>query len=515
MAKTPSEKLYRLIRSLTPAEKRYFRLFVRGKAERDSKYLMLFDLMAGMESFDDTVCCNKIYKNQPVESRKYSELKAYLYDLVLKSLQSYDEQSSIEYKLNHLLQSVSVLFKRGFYDDCRELLYKATKIATQYECFTHLLEIIRWEKHIAYTRMDVDFLHKQFDQLQFAETRALDQLRNNAAYRKLFFQVYTTIKREALHRGEERMARLQNLVRHELLSDPDKALSYKARVLYYRTLNLYYYAALEPEQFYESGKKMIELLESQPHFLRENLADYIAALSNFILSSGLLGRYEEVRATLEKLRILTPITEDDRRKIHRQYYTNKFVLCIFTGAFEEGRLEMDRCQAEAGQFDPHDYETASFYFQYCCICFGCGDFSGALDHLNQWLNQPRTVEREDLQSLARILSLILHFEMGNSVLLESLLRSATRFLQKKNRLYDLERRFFHFMSELMRAPSARDQQRAFQKMKEDLNELSTLPDARALLQTFDLVAWLEGKISGCSFAEAVQTKWRQRALTAD
>jgi len=515
MAKTPSEKLYRLIRSLTPAEKRYFRLFVRGKAERDSKYLLLFDLMAGMESFDDTVCCNKIYKNQPVESRKYSELKAYLYDLVLKSLQSYDEQSSIEYKLNHLLQSVSVLFKRGFYDDCRELLYKATKIATQYECFTHLLEIIRWEKHIAYTRMDVDFLHKQFDQLQFAETRALDQLRNNAAYRKLFFQVYTTIKREALHRGEERMARLQNLVQHELLSDPDKALSYKARVLYYRTLNLYYYAALEPEQFYESGKKMIELLESQPHFLRENLADYIAALSNFILSSGLLGRYEEVRATLEKLRILTPITEDDRRKIHRQYYTNKFVLCIFTGAFEEGRLEMDRCQAEAGQFDPHDYETASFYFQYCCICFGCGDFSGALDHLNQWLNQPRTVEREDLQSLARILSLIIHFEMGNSVLLESLLRSATRFLQKKNRLYDLERRFFHFMSELMRAPSAREQQRAFQKMKEDLNQFSTLPDARALLQTFDLVAWLEGKISGCSFAEAVQTKWRQRALTDD
>lgn len=507
MAKTPSEKLYRLIRSLTPAEKRYFRLFVRGKPERDSKYLLLFDLMANMDVFDDELCCNKIYKNQPVESRKYSELKAYLYDFVLKSLQSYDEQSSVEYKLNHLLQSVSVLFKRGFYDDCRELLHKAAKIASHYECFTHLLEIVRWEKHLAYTRMDVDFLHKQFDQLQFAETRALDQLRNFAAYRKLFFQVYITLKREALHRSEDRMTQLQNLVKHELLQDPENALSYKARVLFYRTFNIYHYAALEPDAFYDSGKKLIALLESQPHFLRENLADYIAALNNFILSCGLLGRYDEVRLALEKLRDLSPITEDDRRKIHRQYYTNKFVLCIFTGAFEEARHEMERCQKEAEQFDPHDYETASFYFQYCYICFGCNDFSGALDHLNHWLNQPRTVEREDLQSLARILSLILHFEMGNSVLLESLLRSATRFLQKKNRLYDLERRFFQLMSELLRAASTQEQQFAFKKMKTDLAHFSALPDARVLLQTFDLEAWLDAKIKGQSFAFVVHAKW--------
>ncbi|MBK6929844.1 MAG: hypothetical protein IPH12_02910 [Saprospirales bacterium] len=507
MAKTPSDKLYRLIRGLTPAEKRYFRLFIRGRPERDSKYLQLFDAIAGMDAFDDEALCAAIYHNQPVESRKYSELKAYLYDLLLKSLQAFDEQHSVEFRLNHLLQSVAVLFKRGHYGACQELLHKATKIARQFECFTHSLEIIRWQKHLAYTRMDVDFLHKQFEQLQFAESRAMDQLQNLAAYRKLFFQVYTTIKREALHRGEERMARLRALVQQALLANPDQALSYKARVLYYRALNLYYYAASERGQFYDSGVKLIGLLESHPHFLKESLSDYIAALSNYILSCGLLERYDEVDTALEKLRHIRPLTEDDRRKVHRQYYTNKFVLCIYTGAFEEGRREMERCLDEADEFDAHDYETASFYFQFCCICFGCGDFGGALGYLNEWLNQPRTLVREDLQSLARILSLILHFEMGNTVLLESLLRSATRFLQKKNRLYDLERRFFQFMSELMRAPAGREQQRAFRKMQEDLAGLSALPGARALLQTFDLEAWLDSKIKGYTFATAVRTKW--------
>lgn len=510
MSKTPSDKLFRLIRGLTPVEKRYFHVFVGGKVGQTSKYVQLFDAISEVDTFDDEALRRKIYQNNPVESKKFSELKAYLYDLILKSLQAFDEQHSVDFRINHQLQSVAVLFKRGHYDACQDLLRKAAKTARHYECFTHLLEIVRWEKHLAYTRMDVDFLHKQFDQLQFTEKRAMEQMRNVAQYRNLFFQVYTTIKRDALHRGEERMERLQNIVQHDLLRDLEHAQSHTARVLYYRTLNLYFYAASEREQFYDTGLKMIELLESQPHFLTENLADYIAALSNFILSCGLLERYDEVRIALDKLRKIKPLTADDRLKIHRQYYTNKFVLCIFTGDFEEGRREMDRCQSEAGRLDPHDYETASFYFQYCCICFGCGDYNGALGYLNEWLNQPRTVEREDLQSLARILALIIHFEMGNTLLIESLMRSATRFLQKKNRLYDLERRFFHFISELMRVPTERERQHAFQKMRDDLAQLSDWPGARALLQTFDLDAWLDAKISNRAFAASVKTKWDEK-----
>jgi len=509
MAKTPSDKLYRLVRSLSPTEKRYFRIYIGQKSEGESQYQyqQLFEAIAAMEVFDEAALKCKIYKNQPPEGKKYSELKAYLYELILKSLQSFDEQQSVEYRLNHLLQSVAVLYKRGHYDDCHDLLHKAAKLARQYESFTHLLEVIRWEKQLAYTRMDVDFLHKQLEQLQFEEDRVLEQLRNSADYRRAFFQVYTTIKREAQQRGFDRAARLQSLVNQEVFEDPDQAKSHKARVTYYRTLNLYHYAALEYDQFYETGKKLIDLIESQPHFLRENLSDYIAALSNLILSCGMLQRYDEVRVCLEKLRNLKPITEDDRRKIHRQYFTNKFALCSYTGEFEEARQEMERCLQEAAGFDSHDYETASFYFQFCTICLGCGDYDRALEYLNEWHNQPRSVEREDLQSLARILALILHFEMGNNVLLDSLLRSATRFLQKKNRLYGLERRFIQFMAELTRQPGLREQQVVFQKMRSDLQELVSSPAAKTVLQTFDLEAWLDAKIKGQTFAATVAEKW--------
>ncbi len=509
MAKSPSDKLYRLIRSLTPAEKRYFHVFI-GSAQAHSKYAQLFDTMASSAQFDDKAWCQHIYPDEPDSSQKYAELKTYLFDLVLKSLQAYDEERSAEFRLNHLLQSAAVLYRRGHYEACHDCLHKAEKLAQRYESFSHLLDVVRWQKHLAYTQMDVDLLHRQLDLLLRREREAATQLAEVIEYRSLFFQAYLLIKREALLHTEKGQEQLHNLRNHPLLQHPDQTRSHTARVLCYRTLNLCHYAAGERDAFYQSGKKLMELLESQPHFLRENQADYIAALSNYILSCGLTGKYEEVEKTLGKLRKIKPLTRDDALKIHRQYYTNRFALCIYTGAFEEGRREMELCQQEATFFAPHEYETASFYFQYCCISFGCADYNQALTYLNAWNNQPRTLEREDLQSLGRILAMILHFEMGNTLLLDSLLRSTAQLLRRKKRLYDLERRFFHGMSELLNAPDAAARRTVFQKMQQDIRQLSNQPEAYALLQTFDLAAWVEARLQGRSFAAVVRDKWKRQ-----
>ncbi len=507
MAKTPSDKLYRLIRRLTPAEKRYFQVFI-GSANASSKYAQLFEAMVNMEDFDDEALRRLIYPDEPQSRHKYSELKNYLFDLLLKSLQSFDEQGCIEFRLNHLLQSAAVLYRRGQYTACADCLHKADKLAQRHEAFAHQLDIIRWEKHLAYAQMDVDYLHKQLEALHLRERNTAAQLSEVLQYRQLFFQAYLIVKREALLRTPEGQTQLRALREHPLLQTPQQVRSHTAKVLSQRTLNLCYYAAGERQNFYHSNLQLVQLLESQPHFLRENLADYIAAMSNLILSCGLLGRYDEVEKHLAKLKKIKPITYDDALKIHRQYYSNKFALCIYTGAFEEGRREMRHCQQEAAAlFGSHEYETASFYFQYCCICFGCEDYDQALHYLRAWHNQPRTLEREDLQSLGRILGLVLHWEMGNTLLLESLLRSTAQLLRRKKRLYDLERRFFHGINELLHHPEAARQRAAFQKMQEDIRQLMSQPEAYALLQTFDLQTWVEAKVRGCSFAQVIREKW--------
>ncbi|MCS6929536.1 MAG: hypothetical protein NZM43_08585 [Saprospiraceae bacterium] len=513
MSKPPSDKLYRLVKSLTPAEKRYFRIFV-GRMQTPSKYMQLFEAIARSNHFDDEALRSEIYPDNGQGSQKYPELKAYLFDLILKSLQAYDESCRAEFRLNHLLQSTVVLYRRGLYDACEDCLSKAERLALQYESFAHLLEIIRWQKHLAYARMDVDLLHKHLNALLAREREIAEQLMEVLEYRNLFLQAYLLVKREALLHSPAGQQQLQALRQHSLLQTPGRTRSHTARVLFYRTLNLCHYAAGEREAFYESGKALVALLESKPHFLRENQADYIAALSNSILSCGLTGRYGEAERILNKLRKINPLTRDDALKIHRQYYTNKFALCIFTGAFEEARREMERCQQEAICFAPHEYETASFYFQYCYICFGCADYDRALTYLNAWNNQPRTLEREDLQSLGRILAMILHFEMGNTLLLESLLRSTAQLLRRKKRLYALEKSFLHSMSELLSAPDPAAQRIIFQKLQHSIRCLLSHSETQALLQTFDLEAWIEAKLENRSFASVVRDKWRRQGAAS-
>ena len=119
MPKTPSNKLFQLIKSLTGSEKRYFKLFVRNSSEKTNKYIQLFEAIEAQSVFDDDFLRQTIYPNETIQSRKYSELKAYLYELILKSLQGYDEKTSVEYKLQNALQSIKVLYKRALFSDCK------------------------------------------------------------------------------------------------------------------------------------------------------------------------------------------------------------------------------------------------------------------------------------------------------------------------------------------------------------------------------------------------------------
>lgn len=506
MAKVPSDRLFLLIKSLTGAERRHFKIFVRGRTEKQSHYVELFDLIARRKRFNDAKFQKIIYPKGS-DSQKYSELKNYLYHLILQSLGTFDHKSSVDFRLNQFLQNILVLYKRGAYDDCLDQLKKARRLAQQYERLPFLLDIFKWEKQIAYARIDVDFLVHQLGKIGYEEQKVLEEIANVSFFRQKFYEVLAIVKREAVLRGEDRLAMLQSIMEDGRLWDADVALTHTARVYFFRIKNLYHYAVAEHEEFYDSGRSLIALLESQPHFLKDNLSDYIAALSNFILSCGFLKRYDEVRETLEKVQQIDPITLDDRLKVHRQYFTNKLVLCIFTGDFEEGKAEMSRHIDGIKKLPVEEQETASFYFQYFCICFGSGDFEQALDWLNQWLSQPKTTDREDLQSLARILELMLHFEMENHQLCESLLRSATRFITRRERYFALERGFMECMGNVLKtADAAYYEKQPFAVFLEDLQEIRQQPESKVLLQTFDLEAWLVAKSNGRSFAEVVRER---------
>lgn len=511
MPKTPSIKLFRLIKSLSGSEKRYFKLFVQRNGDSNNKYLQLFDAIDMQEEFSEEALKQQIYDGECVHSRKYSELKSYLYDIIVKSLQSYDEKTSVDYQLKGILLGVHSLYKRSLFDDCKQLLKKAKTLAYRYEEFLALLEILAWEKKIAYAETNIDFIDAQLADFVKEERKTLEQYAKVATYRNLFFNVYIDVRKGILKK-RNRNEDVAKLMQHPLLQ-PDKApSSHKEKILFHRIYAVVYYSLGDMEQFYEHSKLLIAAMEADSVFLKEDVSEYISALSNLSMSCGKLGKYDEVEACLEKLKAVTPSTLDDRLKIHRQYYAHKFRLCIEQGKFEEGLSTLQRHQEEAKRFDQHFFERSSFYFQYFYIYFGVGDYSQALKYLNYWLNLPKTVERQDLQGFARILNLVIHFEIGNSLLIDSILRSTYRFLKKRNHLNQLEKQVMDFIHATNKGMDRASLKNNFRKLKNSLAQLANIPAERAMLELFDLQAWLECKISDVPFADVVKAKYQQQAL---
>lgn len=508
--KTPSSRLYDLVKSLSSAERRYFRIFISSKGPTSNKYARLFDAISSSDTFDDEQLLMAVYGDEKAERQKYSELKAYLYELVIKSLQSYDESSSVDYRLKNQLLGVRALFKRSHFEDCKAILAKVKRTAADYEAFNVLVEVLDWEKRIAYAQTDISFLDRELKRITAEERDYLDKMTNISAYRNLFFKVLVSIRKD-VSRSEKQRQEFASMMEHPLMQDENAAYSFLAKVLYYRILSIFYFSSSNFESFYVSSQKLLGLMERNKRMLKEDVSEYISALNNHIISCGRLGKVEEVRSTLEKLNKIQPITADDEIKIHRLYYMNKFRLCISTGEFQEGEMELKRYLKTSGTIEKEQFFKTNFYFQYFCIYFGVGNFEEALNSLNEWLKMTENVERKDLQSLARILNLIIHYELGNTMLLESLLRSTYRYLNKANRLSDFERKMMNFIKEAGKPHSKKEMQQILETLKVDFENLSRQP-SYGVFDLFDIIAWLESKINGKPYAEVAKERFRQLSL---
>jgi hypothetical protein len=510
MAKTPSLKLFRLIKSLSPTERRYFKLKVNPTGDRSNKYASLFDEIYLQEEFDDEALQQIVYPNEKIESRKFSELKAYLYDSILNALQSYDEKSSVEYRLKGYLLDIKVLFKRTLYPECENQIAKAKKMATDFEEFTSLLELLRWEKELAYARTDIQFLDTELNRIRAEEKEALRQLEIQTVLRNLFLQLLVELRKD-VSRNEEQLKRLKSLSDHPYINVEPLNIGFWARVYRLRFISLYYFSISDLDNFYNSSKKLVETFEDKPDFLKEDVSEYISAINNHVISCGNLNKLDEVRENLEKLKQVKPITGDDQLKIHRQYYMNMFRLCIETGDFKKGLNELKNHQKEVDKFEKAAFEKGNFYFQYFTIYFANEEYEQALDYLNQWLNMSKNVERQDLQALARVINLIIHFEMKNYVLLHSLVRSAKRYLTKEKRIYKFEKHIMDFLGGIDEVTGRRERKEGFEKLKNQLQALRTEPIESNMMKYFDFKSWVESKLIGKSFSEVVANNFQKRS----
>jgi hypothetical protein len=161
------------------------------------------------------------------------------------------------------------------------------------------------------------------------------------------------------------------------------------------------------------------------------------------------------------------------------------------------------------KFNSNHFETSNLYIGYALIYFGVWQYEDALKYINLLLSQPKSNERQEFQIFARIINLIIHYELGNVILLDSLLRSTHRFLKKQQQIYPYEKLIVDFITLSIKIANKSELKEAFLNLKNSLEELQQNSTNLVLLHFSYIRAWVDSHITLQPFEKLVQEAYKK------
>lgn len=511
MSKSNSDKLYQLINALSKPEKRYFKVYTSKQGSDNNSYHVLFDAIDKLSEPDEVKLVKTLKKAN--FSNALPIAKTRLYNVILKSLDSYHSNSSIDAQLKKTLHCAEILYKKSLYAQSSKLLKGAKKLAYEHEKHTTLLEIFMWEKLLIekdnYENLTDD------DILEMMEENA-KAIRKIEAYNDLWgikSRLFNILNRQGKARSTEDLARFKNILDGTLVKKKKEDLYYQTTYLYNHIYSAYYFGVGDYKNSYKYLKENVEHIEENVERFNEEPNVYFSVLTNIVYIASQLNMYDDVFFYLDKLRALpstmdTKGNEDMDIKLFSSTYSIELTIYFLTGEFDKG-VEIIP-QVENGlmlyEHKLNSVRRAFFYFNIAIIYFGANDYNSSLKWINKLLNDININKSEDIYCFAQLVNLLIHIELDSNTLLPYALRSTQRYLSTRNRYYKFESTVLEFIGKLLKSTDAKSTKDHYATFVEQLKPLKEDSFEKAAFEYFDFISWAESKLSDKTFAEIKREK---------
>ncbi|MBI2270020.1 MAG: hypothetical protein HYU69_06620 [Bacteroidetes bacterium] len=502
MSKLGSSELFQLIKQLSKTEKRHFKVFAsRHVIGETNKYVKLFDIIDKQREFDESELLKERFITQ------LPQLKNRLNEIILKSLTIYYSNSSVDSRLHEFLQHIKVLFDKGLFGQCEKIIWKAKEMANKYEKHLQLLDLLKWEIELmrvqsfaGRTKMEINVLHHQMKVV-------MDKYKISNQYDYLISRISMLLNKEGILRDKTGLTSIEKLMQNPLLKSRDKARSFDSLRCFYLCYGFYYIMLDQVNNSYKYIVKLVGLFEKQPHQITQNQGQFISALNNLLVIQLRLKKFDEFSLTVKKLRAIITKSKHIKNKILYISNTLEIEMHIHRGQFNKGlELVIDIYEANFLK-SLNSRQKMVLHYNIAYIYFGCGNYSSANNFLNKILNDTTVSFKDIIYCIARILSIIVHFELRNDDLLKYAIISTIRFLHKRKRLYKFETAILNFLRKKeFRAYSRKKMVSGFKELQTELLDLSKDTFEARILEYFDFISWLDSKIENRSFAEIVKRK---------
>lgn len=497
----PTTELFDLIKSLTQTEKRYFKVSASTHFKGDdNKYLLLFDTIDEQEIYDEQKLREK-FKGEKF-TKQLHVAKNYLYNTILKTLRSYTSEKNKVVELQSLIRNIEILYDKSLFGQCRKLILRAKEIATDYDRFAELYQIIDLEKSLARSSAYADVKDEELNDLYQQQKSALEKLSNINDYWRLSTKAFLIKKKFGAPRNETERKFFTKLLDDPLLKNEKFALTYISKSIFHNIRGLYFHTLKDQKNLLKECKSMISLMESNPLLLKKD--NYISALYNLIIVQIDTEYYTEALETINKMRTVESTSDALNSRIFFTSYDTEVNVYLRSGEFKKGIGVIPEIESGLKTFRNKINQEAliTLFFNLAYLYFGAGKFDKALEWVNKILNDKDISLRRDVKGYARILNLLIHLELGNFDLIDSEIKSTKRFLENN----DLYTQTETLLLNMLRTYINEEESNRDELLEMLLHKLSKADNKNQGQDYFDFKAWLKGKIYNKPMSEVISTR---------
>jgi hypothetical protein len=506
---TISDNIFELIKSLSPSEKGYIKklssFHVRGA---QNQYIKLFDAIDRQTVYDEKELVRK-FKGESF-TNNFSVAKNYLYNYVLKGLEAYHKNARAD--IRSYLNQVEILENKNLSSHCEKLLEKARKLAMKYELFEMLEEVIDWEIQLYSRKTPNEKNNKLIISCYDELFDILHKKDVTLRYKKVSSLVYSKMHNKGQIRSLEETKEYRDIIEQSPGGTEHTLRNFKAKLYCLLANSNYYLNISDYERSYQYTSRILKLWEDNPHMIETNLYNFFGCLINKGVCELKFQKYAALNKTISKVDEYFKRFQPENNYLRLSLYNFKFYVSIFTGQQEQGleiANEIEK-QLNASRSQEEDKKARQlFHFGMSCLFVGIGDHKSANKHVNMVMNDFESDLRSDLFCFAHILSIIIHFELGNKELLEYRVKSTYRLLLKRNKLYKVESLILDFIKETIGViHTEEEQKKAFIDLRDKMVEATVSNRFEQIaLDYFDFISWLESKFEEGTFRDIKRAKF--------
>lgn len=418
------DSLLFLIQSLTPNERRYFKLYSNIQPG-DKNYLQLFDALENKERYDAAELSKELKRTK----RQITDDKYYLTKNLLQSLRNYDSESTQLMQLMNDRENVRILFRRRCFDLALDFADKALERATYLEAF----EIVD----------DLLMLHSrcQIIMSRYARDLNLTRLRhkNNERLQELFAMMEHSNEARKLSGQGAKPGMFDKLLKNPLLKgDVNDLLSLRSKLLYYEVFLCYHQCCFNQQAVVQVNRDERSLFDQHPALKVISPVGYVGNGLRLGSSEVWLGNYEAAIAVLEQVENDLQAGELDlspQQLLSMQFNAGMFKLWPLRHLeryAEALKLSKVLELQVANRSEPDQYNVL---FEHTLTLLLAGRAAEAADKL-EGLKRFKAEVRSDMQPYAQMMGVMIQLDLGNYRLLPHLIKTTRWWLKKQGVKYE-------------------------------------------------------------------------------